>query len=25
MTDARDAHVSLPLGNDRPNPVLRAE
>jgi hypothetical protein len=22
---SRDAHVSLPLGNDRPNPALRAE
>lgn len=25
MSEARDAHVSLPLGNDRPNPVVRAE
>lgn len=25
MIEAPDAHVSLPLGNDRPNPVLRTE
>lgn len=25
VTETRDAHVALPLGDDRPNPVLRTE